>query len=292
MSGVSTRIRELCQRFHLPTVGVEAEPRFVAANQASALPTLAEVLELEAEDRRQRRITRLRYASKLPPGKTAASFDAKRLPAKLAHHLRELASGDFLERSVNVLAFGLPGTGKTHSVCALGHALVEAGRSVYFTPAYRLVQELLAAKRNLELPRALRKLDQFEVLILDDLGYVQQDAAEADVLFTLLAERYERRSLVITSNLVFSQWEQIFRNPMATAAAIDRIVHHSVILEFDVPSYRTETARQRSTGRAPHAAPETSSRPERPAESSSPDPSDSNRTPQSAASARPVKGKK
>ena len=156
------------------------------------------------------------------------------------------AGGGFLEHSTNVLAFGLPGTGKTHAACALGHQLIEAGRAVYFTPAYRLVQELLAAKRDLALPRALRKLDQFEVLILDDLGYVQQDTAEADVLFTLLAERYERRSLVITSNLVFSQWEQIFRNPMATAAAIDRIVHHSVILEFDVASYRTEAAKQRT----------------------------------------------
>jgi DNA replication protein DnaC len=134
---------------------------------------------------------------------------------------------------------------------ALGHRLVEAGHAVYFTPAYRLVQELLAAKRDLALPRALRKLDQFEVLILDDLGYVQQDAAEAEELFTLLAERYERRSLVITSNLVFSQWDQILRNPMATAAAIDRIVHHSVILEFDVPSYRTAEARRRTESHTP-----------------------------------------
>jgi len=246
MTDASTRIRELCRSFHLPTVGAEAEPRFAAAGQAQALPTLAEVFELEAEDRRQRRITRLRYASKLPPGKTAATFDATRLPPKLQHQLDELASGTFLERSANVLAFGLPGTGKTHAACALGHRLLEAGHAVHFTPAYRLVQELLAAKRDLALPRALRKLDQFEVLILDDLGYVQQDAVEAEVLFTLLAERYERRSLVITSNLVFSQWEQIFRNPMATAAAIDRIVHHSVILEFDVPSYRTEAAKQRT----------------------------------------------
>jgi DNA replication protein DnaC len=246
MSAPTERIRELCRSFHLPTVGAEAEPRFVAAGQAAALATLAEVFELEAEDRRQRRTTRLRYASKLPPGKTAASFDPTRLPPRLQHQLGELAAGRFLEHSTNVLAFGLPGTGKTHAASALGHQLIEAGHAVYFTPAYRLVQELLAAKRDLALPRALRKLDQFEVLILDDLGYVQQDPAEAEVLFTLLAERYERRSLVITSNLVFSQWDQIFRNPMATAAAIDRIVHHSVILEFDVASYRTEAAMQRT----------------------------------------------
>jgi DNA replication protein DnaC len=266
-SEASGRIRELCRHFHLPTVASEAEPRFAAAGQAAALPTLAEVLEMEAEDRRARRVTRLRYGSKLPPGKTEATFDPTRLPPKLQHQLGELASGTFLERSANVLAFGLPGTGKTHAMAALGHRLIEAGHAVYFTPAYRLVQELLAAKRDLALPRVLRKLDQFEVLILDDLGYVQQDPAEADVLFTLLAERYERRSLVITSNLVFSQWDQIFRNPLATAAAIDRIVHHSVILEFDVPSYRTEAAQRRSENARAVAGERSLTRPEEPVES-------------------------
>ena len=155
-----------------------------------------------------------------------------------------------MERGVNVLAFGLPGTGKTHALCALGHRLVEAGHSVLFTPAYRLVQDLLAAKRDLALPRQLRRLDNFDFLLLnflllDDLGYLPQGAEESEVLFTLIAERYERRSLGITSNLVFSEWERIFANPMSTAAAIDRVVHHSVILEFNVPSYRTGAAQQR-----------------------------------------------
>ncbi len=114
-----------------------------------------------------------------------------------------------------------------------------------FTPAYRLVQELLAARQELQLPRVLNKLDRFDFLIVDDLGYLPQGAAESEVLFTLMAERYERRALGITSNLVFSQWDQIFQNPMATAAAIDRIVHHSIILEFDVPSYRTDKSKKR-----------------------------------------------
>ena len=109
-----------------------------------------------------------------------------------------------------------------------------------FVPTYQLVQDLLAAKRDLELPRALRKLDNYDLLILDDIGYVQQNPDEIEVLFTLLAERYERRSTLITSNLVFSEWDRIFKNPMTTAAAIDRLVHHSVILEFDVPSYRSQ----------------------------------------------------
>jgi len=136
--------------------------------------------------------------------------------------------------------------GKTHAMAALADRIIEQGRSVYFVPTYQLVQDLLAAKRDLELPRALRKLDRFDVLILDDLGYLKQRANEAEVLFTLIAERYERRSIIITSNMVFSQWEEIFQSPMATAAAIDRIVHHSVIAEFDVSSYRTEAAQEKA----------------------------------------------
>ncbi len=179
-------------------------------------------------------------------------FEHNRVPLALRHQLDHLAQGSFVERGVNVLAFGLPGTGKTHALCAIGHRLVEAGHSVLFAPAYRLVQELLAAKRDLALPRQLRKLDSFDFLLIDDLGYLPQGAQESEVLFTLIAERYERRSLGITSNLVFSEWERIFANPMATAAAIDRVVHHSVILEFDVPSYRTGAAQQRSQQKEVH----------------------------------------
>jgi DNA replication protein DnaC len=172
-------------------------------------------------------------------------LDEGRLPAALVRKLHELGEGDFVAEATNVLAFGLPGVGKSHALCAVGHALVDRGHSVFFTPAYSLVQELLAAKRALALPRALRKLDHFEVLLLDDLGYIQQSPEEAEVLFTLLAERYERRSILLTSNLVFGQWDRIFRDQMATAAAIDRLVHHAVLLEFDVSSYRTERAKRR-----------------------------------------------
>ena len=136
-------------------------------------------------------------------------------------------------------------------MAALGQALIQAGHAVLFVPAYALVQDLLAAKRALELPRALRKLDLFEVVILDDLGYVQQSPEEAEVLFTLIAERYERRSLVVTSNLMLRRWDRIFKDQMATAAAIDRLVHHAAILEFDVASYRTDQARRESLPAAP-----------------------------------------
>ena len=205
-----------------------------------------DVLELEAEARRNRRIARLRQAARLPPGKTFETLDLGRLPVPLVHQLQHLATGAFLETPTNVLAFGLPGVGKSHALCALAHALVEAGHRVLFMPAYALVQELLAAKHACELPRALRKLDFVEALLIDDLGYVQQSPEEAEVLFTLLADRYERRSVLITSNLVFSQWDQIFKDTMTTAAAIDRVVHHAVILELGIESYRAEAAKRRA----------------------------------------------
>ena len=257
MTAPSTQVTSLLTQFGLTTAAEELVPRLTEAGHPEAMPVLVEVVEAEAEARRQRRITRLRRASRLPPGKTFATLDIGRFPAKVAQQLETLATGAFLETATNVLAFGLPGVGKSHALCAVGHALVEAGHSVLCAPAYALVQELLGAKRDLDLPRALRKLDLFEAILLDDLGYVQQSPDEAEVLFTLLAERYERRSVLVTSNLVFSQWDRIFRDQMATAAAIDRLVHHAVVIEFDVPSYRTDRSRRKSPpapaprGRAP-----------------------------------------
>ena len=236
------RLAALCADFRLPTLAEQLALRVTDAGHGALLPLLADIFDLEAGDRRERRVERLRRGSRLPPGKTLASLDEARLPRPLVQQLHELARGDFLDRAVNVLAFGLPGVGKSHAAAAIGHALVEAGHAVLFAPTYALVQELLAAKRDLALPRALAKLDLYDLIILDDIGYVQQAPDEIEVLFTLLAERYERRSMLITSNLVFSEWGQIFKNPMTTAAAIDRLVHHSVILEFSVPSFRSERA--------------------------------------------------
>lgn len=245
-SDLGGRIEALLRAFKLPTAADELVRRCVEAGFDQALPVLCEVLELESQDRHQRRVDRLLRASKLPPGKTLDTFDETRLPRPLCSKIREIAKGAFVDRGDNVLIFGLPGVGKTHAACAIGHALVQSGRSVLFTATYRLVQDLLAARRDLTLSRALRHLDSYDLLILDDIGYVQQTVEEAEVLFTLMAERYERRSLLITSNLVFSQWDRIFKNPMATAAAIDRLVHHSTILEIDVPSFRTEDARKKN----------------------------------------------
>lgn len=243
------RITALLSEWKLPAAATELVRRLVAGGHGDALAVVAEVLEFEAAGRSERRVDRLRRASKLPPGKTFETLDKARVPRTALLLVQELSRGDFVERANNVLLFGVPGVGKSHLACALGHALVEAGRSVFFTPTYQLVQQLLAARRDLTLPRALRALDVFDAVILDDLGYVQQTADEAEVLFTLMAERYERRSLIITSNLLFSEWDRIFKSPMTTAAAIDRLVHHATIIEVDRMSVRAEDAKKRNDAR-------------------------------------------
>ena len=205
---------------------------------------LAELTDLECQTRRESRISRLMQHSRLPSSKTWHNFDWKRLPLQITRQMESLRDGSFLDRRENLLLFGKPGSGKSHCLCALGEQLVHQGRSILFTTCSLLVQELLIAKRDLRLPKLLKKLLRYDGLIIDDLGYVQQSREEMEVLFTLLAERYERGSVMLTSNLPFSKWEQIFKDAMTTAAAIDRLVHHSVILELNVPSYRLENAKE------------------------------------------------
>lgn len=207
---------------------------------------LRHLAELEIDERRQRRIERNLHDSELPGEKTLATLARARLPAKVQKMLPTLCDGAFVERGENVLAFGLPGRGKTHLACAIGHELIQRGRRVYFTPTYALVQRLLQAKRDLVLEKELTRLDRFDAVILDDIGYVQQSREEMEVLFTFLSERYERRSVIITSNLVFKEWDRIFKDPMTTAAAIDRLIHHAVILEVTGTSYRTDEAKKRT----------------------------------------------
>jgi DNA replication protein DnaC len=158
--------------------------------------------------------------------------------------VERLRTGRFVEQAHNVVAVGPPGVGKSHLLAAVGHDLIKLGHSVLWTSTSALVQRLLVAKRELRLPQELARLDRLACLILDDIGYVQQDREEMEVLFTLLAERYERRSILITTNLVFSAWERIFKDPMTTLAAVDRVVHHAVILDrADISSFRATQAR-------------------------------------------------
>ena len=243
-------LRLHCKALRLPTIREVAEDTIARAERESWSfdAFLLHLLEQELEGRHRRRIERLRKASHLPSGKTLDRLDESRLPLRVRRMLPRLSSGQFVDRAENILFFGLPGTGKTHLAAAIGHALVETGRSVLFIPTYKLVGRLLRAKRDYELDYKLRQLDRIQVVILDDIGYVQQSREEMEVLFTFLAERYERRSVMITSNLVFSEWDQIFKDPLTTAAAIDRVVHHSTIIEFgkEVSSLRAEEAAKRN----------------------------------------------
>ncbi len=208
-----------------------------------------QLCESEAQDRQERRSARLLKAARFPDGKTLGNLNEKLLPAKIRRMLPSLLEGHFVERAENILAFGLPGRGKTHFLAALGRELIlRRDFPVLFTPTFKLVQHLLTAKKELRLDKELKELDRYPVIILDDLGYVQQDREEMDVLFTFLAERYERRSVMISSNLVFSKWDQIFKDPMTTMAAIDRLVHHALILEFDGESVRAQQAQHRQKG--------------------------------------------
>lgn len=198
----------------------------------------------ESTERHTRRTERLINQAKLPRGKTLADFKLSKQPSLSPGRLKELTEGDFLDLCENILIFGIPGAGKTHLAIGLAREWCLRGRHVLYTTAAKLVQDLLVAKRDLCLSQLIKKLDGFEALIIDDISYIPYNRDETDVLFVLLAERYETRSVVITSNLVFSQWDTVFKDPMTTRAAVDRLVHHATILELK-DSYRQEAAKLR-----------------------------------------------
>ncbi len=247
---IASELTDCLKQLHLPTMReCYLEQADMARQESLSYEAyLLELVEREREVRWQNRIARLTKGSKLPLEKTLESFDRKRLPKKVDNQVSTLLEGSFTDRSENVLAFGNPGSGKTHLLCAIGYELIQKGQRVLFTQCSILVQNLLIAKRDLELPKMLKRLSKYDVLIIDDIGYVQQSREEMEVLFTILADRYERGTVMITSNLPFSKWEKIFKDPMVTAAAIDRLVHHSVILELNLPSYRLEKSKKRTTG--------------------------------------------
>lgn len=230
------------KQLHLPAIRECYKERSTVARKESYSYEryLLDLIQEECDARYQKRISRNLRSSKLPLEKTLKTFDRGRLPQKVEMQLNILLEGSFLDRSENILAFGNPGSGKTHLLCAIGQELIYQGHRILFKPCNLMVQELLIAKRDLKLPKILKQLSGFDAIIIDDIGYVQQSREEMEVLFTLLADRYERGSVMLSSNLPFSKWEIIFKDPMTTAAAIDRLVHHSIILELNVKSYRLE----------------------------------------------------
>ncbi len=242
-------LKMLLKSFHLPAFAAnyEEHARLAEKEALTYERYLHSLAQLEAYERHNRKIALLLKQSKLPREKTLETFKLERIPKKVRALLPTLCEGSFLTRAENILAFGNPGTGKTHLLCGIAQELIKRGYPVFFTSAAMLVQRLLIAKRDLRLSQEFKKLDKFAALFIDDIGYVQQDREEMEVLFTLLAERYERRSVMITTNLVFSKWDQIFKDPMTTAAAVDRLVHHSVIIELTLlRSYRADEALEKT----------------------------------------------
>jgi DNA replication protein DnaC len=240
------RMALMLNELRLPTIARLWQEFAARADQESwpAARLLGNLLEHEVAERAKRRIERHRAESQLAPSKTLASFDFTQVPTLSKAHVTALASGDaWLDRGATILIFGRPGVGKSHIACAIGHALIDAGYRVLFTRTTELVQRLQAARQSLQLPQMLAKLDRYDLLILDDISYVRKDQAETSVLFELIAERYERRSLLITANQPFSSWDNVFPDPAMTVAAIDRLVHHATIFEInDIDSYRGKQA--------------------------------------------------
>jgi len=239
-------VEQYLKTLHLPGIrnSYEQIGQLAIAEHMSYEAYLEQLLREEVQLRQQNSIQRNLKSSRLPLDKTLEVYDRARLDPKTDRLLSVLLQGNFTHTHENVLAFGSPGSGKTHLLCAIGHELLLLGKRVIFYPSVLLIQELLQAKRDFMLPKYLKRLDKFDAIIIDDIGYVRQEKHEMEVLFTLLADRYEKTSILISSNLPFSGWENIFKDPMITAAAIDRLVHHSVILEMNMKSYRLEKANQ------------------------------------------------
>lgn len=211
---------------------------------------LEQLLQLEMAERETRRYDRHRAQSGLDTDKRLSSFDFAAVPMLSKAQVLSLAQNPaWLDRGGNILAFGAPGAGKSHLLSGIGHALIDAGKRVLFTRCSDIVQRLSAARRDLRLPQELQKLDRFDLLILDDISYVRRDQAETAVLFELIADRYERKSIAITANTPFSQWTEVFVDAAMTLAAIDRLVHHSTILEMNVESYRRRAAVENAAAR-------------------------------------------
>jgi DNA replication protein DnaC len=240
----------LLKQLRLPTMNRLWEQINTEAVTEGWAPTryLKTLCEYELSHRDNRKLARYMKEAQLPRGKTLETFDFKAVPLLNKSQVTAFASGEiWIKAGKNLLIFGPSGAGKTHLAAAIGEKLVEAGHRVLFSRTTDLVQKLQAAKRGYSLPAMLDKLSKYDCLILDDFGYVQKDQTETGVLFELISERYENKSLLITCNQVFDEWDKIFMDKAMAIAAVDRLVHHATILEINVESYRKRAALAEAT---------------------------------------------
>tara|TARA_B100002051_G_scaffold242021_1_gene246947 strand:- start:102 stop:944 length:843 start_codon:yes stop_codon:yes gene_type:complete len=241
----TARLGILLNELRLPAIKT-LWPQFTEQADKEGWPAarfLTAIAEHELAERDRRRIARHLAEARLPPGKTLDSFAFDAVPMISKAQVMAIAAGDgWLAKGANILMFGPPGGGKSHLAAAIGLALIENGWRVLFTRTTDLVQKLQIARRELQLESVINKLDKFDLLILDDLAYVTKDQAETSVLFELISARYERKSILITANQPFGEWNKVFPDPAMTLAAVDRLVHHATIFEMNVESYRRRSA--------------------------------------------------
>jgi DNA replication protein DnaC len=212
---------------------------------------LCNLCEQEVAERSRRKLARHMLEAKLPRAKTLESYDFGAISGVTKNKVFGLASGEaWIKDGMNVLIFGSSGVGKTHLAAAIGEKLIENGFRVLFVRTTELVQKLQVAKKGLTLPLAIEKLEKYDCLILDDFGYVRRDELETNVLFELISARYEHKSLLITCNQPFKEWDQIFVDKHMAIAAVDRLIHHATILEIEAESYRRKEAMRASSSKA------------------------------------------
>lgn len=206
---------------------------------------LLRLCELEVLERQQKAMERRIRNARFPVIKSLDSFDFSAIPSLNKGLVLELARGDYITRKENVLALGNSGTGKTHIALGLGLAACQQGHSVRFVTAASLVHELIEAKDEKRLMRFQKQLSSYELLIVDELGFVPLSKSGAELLFELLSQRYERTSTFITSNLPFNEWTEILGSERLTGALLDRLTHHVHILEMNGTSYRLQDSKKR-----------------------------------------------
>jgi DNA replication protein DnaC len=240
-------LKENLKELRLPTMLREypASSRAAVENGSSYIDFLSGLTTLEVEERSIKRIRRRISEAQFPLLKTLDTFEMNRAPSLSSHLVRELAKCKFIGDAENVIIIGKSGTGKTHFATALGIEACRKNHRVRFTTACKLVTDLQEAREEYRLKRLMDRLNRYDLLILDELGYVPFSKPGAELLFQVLAERHEQRSTIITSNLAFPKWTDVFGDVTLTAALLDRITHHCHILEFDWTSIRLQQSQQK-----------------------------------------------